>query len=393
MPTTVPRNQAVYDELHDVCSFMPENYRRLFNFRWGLGGHAPHTVKQAAQRFQCGTASVAGRLERCLWNVARHAHHHDLPALQALLGGDHDQWASRAWEESSRWGNQESQFTESVLLLALAGLDVTEARGAARQHMIELGLARKNRWTPPMRPEERAAAAREPVTRIYEHILWPKRVAHLGDLSGFRNMRPLDRFAPSKTGVFYSEKHGRDIEYSSDLERSLLRHLDADSRIHGFQEQGLRLPYVLDEQAHDYYPDAVVRLQDGRVFVMEIKPPENLGEYDQWLKWSSAARACAAHGCGLYIGSPMRSIIEHYRTQPDPEARDFIAGLVNEGPVVGQDYTALARIVGAEQLGLTATIDLLDWRATRSHVRQGDGSDQAEARRLWRLVARFANDK
>jgi hypothetical protein len=382
-------SNQIYDEISDICDFMPENHRRLFCFRWGLRGYAPHTVKETAAQFQCKKSSIDGRLERCLWNLARHAQQHELPTLTSLLD-DRERRASNAWALAGRWGNQESQFSEAVMLLAIAGIDVTEARGAARQHMIELGLARKNRWTQPASSAERIAVAREPVTQICDHILWPSRTTRREDLNDFHNLRPLPEFAQVKTGMFYSQDQGRMVEYSSDLERSLLRHLDADARIHSFQEQGLRIPYVIDGQAHDYYPDAIVRLQDGRVFVMEIKPTENLGEYDNWLKWASAARFCAAHGYGLYIGSPRRSILEQYRTEPDPEARDFITGLVDERAVVGQNYTALARLVGAEQLGLTATAELLDWRTAQCRLERGIGSDCDEAKRFWRLIARYA---
>ena len=385
----MPHSDHIYDEISEICEFMPENHRRLFCFRWGLRGQSPHTIKQTASWFRCKRSNIDGRLERCLWNIARHVHQHELPALQSLLG-DPNQWTERAWKQAGRWGNQESQFSEAVMLLALAGIDVTEARGAVRQHMIELGLVRKNRWTPPPTPAERVAAAREPVTRICDHILWPSTVVRLKDLSEFRNMRPLDQFAPTKTGVFHSEKHSRLIEYASDLERVLLRHLDADPRVHSLQEQGLQLPYVIDEEPHDYYPDAVVRLNDGRVFLMEIKPPEHLGEYDQSLKWASAAKACATNGYGLYIGSPTRSILDHYRIAPDPEKRDFITSLVKEGAVVGQEYRALAELVSSNELGLTATAELLDWRPHRSHIRRAEGADQAEARRLWALIARYA---
>ena len=137
----MPYPNDIYDEIGEICEFMPDNHRQLFCFRWGLCGHFPHTVKQTAAKFEMKPGSVEYRLERCLSNIARHARQHDLPALQALLG-DLDQWTEHAWKLAGRWGNQESQFAEAVMLLALAGLDVSEGRGAVRQHMVELGLAR-----------------------------------------------------------------------------------------------------------------------------------------------------------------------------------------------------------------------------------------------------------
>ena len=391
MPTSLTQS-TIYDEIGELCEFMPENFRHLFCFRWGLQGRSPHTLKQTARRFQLTTGSADSRLQRCLSNIARHARHHDMPALGTLLGDDPGQWPRCAWEQADRWGNQESQFGEAVMLVALAGVDVTEARGAVREHMINLGLARTNRWTPPLKPAERVAAAHGPVTQILDHVLWPRTLTRPSELTGFQNLRPLERFASAKTGAFHSEKHGL-IEYSSDLERVILRHLAVDTRIHSLREQPLRIPYVLDGQPHDYYPDAIVRLHDGRVFVMEIKPPENLGEFDGWLKWATLARYCATRGYGLYVGSPKRSIIDHYRIAPDTEAREFINAVIREGAVTGQEYKALLSLVGPEELGLTATADNLDWRTNRSRVRHAQGADHDEARRFWRLVGMCADKR
>jgi hypothetical protein len=120
---------------------------------------------------------------------------------------------------------------------------------------------------------------------------------------------------------------------------------------------------------------------------MEIKPPEHLGAFDGWLKWATTARYCAIHGYGLYVGSPARSIIDHYRIAPDPETRQFINDIIQQGAVCGKEYKALLDLVSMDQLGLAATADNLDWRTNRSRVRQGDGPDCDEARRFWRLVA------
>ena len=58
--------------------------------------------------------------------------------------------------------------------------------------------------------------------------------------------------------------------------------------------------------------------------------------------------------------------------------------------MVGQHYRALAELVSSNELGLTATAELLDWRPHRSRIKRAEGADQAEARGLWALIARYA---
>jgi hypothetical protein len=377
----------VYDELNTLAELMPERYREVFCFRWGLRGQFTHLSTQAARKFEIPEGTAEEMLNRSLWNLARHAHHHDLASIKALLGENPAQWGERAWRHAERrWGNNEAQFSETVLLLAVAGLDVPEAHRAARQHMIDIGIARTNKWGRAVTDEERVDGARCAVDRIVGQVIWPSEAAQPCDLSAFTLRRPLPEWAPAKTGVFYSEKLGRLVQFDSTLELLILRQLDTDPRVIDYQEQPLTIPYVLDGQARDYTPDVVVQLDDGRAFVIEAKPQEHLGEFSQVMKWASLARYCSRHGLGFWIGSPERSMVEHRDVQPDPESHDLIASEIKRGPITGGDYRALERLLGKDQLGLVATVDLLDWRTDPGYVKRAEGTDRDETRRFWTLI-------
>lgn len=147
------------------------------------------------------------------------------------------------------------------------------------------------------------------------------------------------------------------MQFESDLERRVLRQLDADARIVSLQEQPLTIPYELDGVPHDYTPDVIAQIDDGRAFVMEIKPPAHLGEFVGAIKWASLAR-------------------------------ELVVGMVSDGPVKDNEYSALVSVVGYEQLSIIATDELLDWRADRRCVKHSDGPDRNEAARFWTLVDR-----
>ena len=228
--------------------------------------------------------------------------------------------------------------------------------------------------------------ARSALDRILHQVIWPSNPAHYEDLGGFSNQRPLPSFACSKTGVFRSEKLGRLVQFDSTLELRLLEQLELDDRVASYQEQPVELNYTLDGETRGYTPDIAVELFDGRVFIIEAKPLDRLGEFTNVKKWSALASWCADSGVGFWVGSPERSLVEHYRTTPDAEKYELITAEVDAGPVMGDDYDALMRLAGYEQLGLTATEELLEWRPGMRHVKRARPNDRDQMRWLWALI-------
>ncbi|HTU28315.1 MAG TPA: TnsA endonuclease N-terminal domain-containing protein [Solirubrobacteraceae bacterium] len=377
----------VYEELGWLVEFMPERDREVFCFRWGLRGQFPHIPRQVERKFQLPRTTVEAMLTRCLWNVARHAHLHELPALREVLGGDRERWAERAWALAvRRWGDPDPAFPEAVLLLSAAGLGVLEAHQVARQHMVDIGLGRGNRWGRPLSDEEQADACRQAVDRMLAQVIWPSTVANLPGLDGFSVRRPLAAWGPEKSGVFPSGKLERLVGFDSQLELVILRALDRDARVVDYLEQPVTIPYVLEGEAHEYTPDVIVRLDDGRAFIIEAKPSDGLGDFTNWMKWASLARWCECAGLGFWIGSPQRSIIDHRGLPPDPELRELVTEEVQAGAVTAGEYTALRSLVGPQHLGLIATAELLQWRPDRGRIQHADGPDRQEAQQLWAVI-------
>lgn len=376
-------SDRVYEELNQLAALMPQRYADVFRFRWGLDTHFPHLASQTARKFEIPKGTAEEMLNRCLWNVARYAHAYELPTIRKLLGEDRDEWAARAWQQAERrWGNEESNFSETVLLLAAGGLDVAEAHRHARQHMRSMGMGRGKRWPKPLTQAEQADAATIAIDRILGQVIWPASTTPLQDLTAFAMQRPLPSWAPAKSGAFPSAKLGRLVQFDSELELLMLRQFDTDPRIIDYKEQPVTIPYTVGGEAHEYTPDVIVQLDDGRAFVVEAKPLEFLGDFTNWMKWASLARWCAEHGLGFWVGSPQRSLTEHVLIQPDRERHDFVRAEVPGGGVVDDDYAALQRLVGCEQLGLIASAELLDWRADCRHVKTPAIQDLEAAEQL-----------
>jgi hypothetical protein len=323
-------------------------------------------------------------LARCLWNVARYAHSYELPAVRALVGEQPMEWAARAWEHAHRrWGSDEACLSETILLLAAAGVDVREADWRARRHMVDIGIRRRGKkWGRPLTAEQQAATSREAIDRILQQVIWPSSADRLGDLDAFETCRPLPSWAPSKSGVFRSGKLGRLVQFDSELELVMLRDFDTDERVVDYREQPVTIRYEVAGEAHEYTPDVIVKLTDGRAFVVEAKPLEFLGDFTNWMKWASLARWCEKRGVGFWIGSPQRSLVEHARMRPDAEKHEFVRDEIDAGAVMDDDYQALQRLVGCQQLGLIASAELLDWRAHQRRLCKPAAFDRQAAAQL-----------
>lgn len=376
-------SDRVYEELNQLAALMPQRYADVFRFRWGLDTHFPHLTGQTARKFEIPKGTAEEMLNRCLWNVARYAHAYELPAIRKLLGEDRDEWAARAWQQAERrWGNEESNSSQTVLLLAAGGLDVPEAHRHARQHMRDMGMGLGKRWPKPLTPAAQGDAARSAIDRILGQVNWATSTKPLEDLNAFSMQRPLPSWAPAKSGVFPSAKLGRLVQFDSELELLMLRQFDTDQRIIDYKEQPVTIPYTVGGEPHVYTPDVIVQLADGRAFVVEAKPLEFLGDFTNWMKWASLAQWCEQRGVGFWVGSPHRSLIEHVLILPDREKHDFVRAEVVGGGVAHEDYAALQRLIGCEQLGLIATVELLDWRAEQRHIKDPEPADHEAAAQL-----------
>ena len=377
---------AVYEELAELAQIIPGIHRDLFCYRWGLNGHTHHLQKDAIRRFELAKSAVETRLEWCLWSVAREAHRRKLPAIRALLGADQDAWAARAWTHADRWEHASSQVSETALLLAVGGLDVAEARARAATHGGEVGVLGCSNGAVVPSYERRLAEAAAAVDKIVAHVIWPSTANVVADLSGFSVNRELAIWSRGRNGYFHSDKLNRPIQFESTLELAILKHLDHDPRVREFVEQPLTIPYTLDRQTRSYTPDVAVRLDDGRVFVMEIKPPKGLGQFAHWMRWASLARWCGQRGYGLYVGSPERSVIDHHALKVDADTTGLVVDAVGTASVTGGDYDVLTELVGSERIGLVACSEMLDWRPDRRIITAAAGADREEASRLWRLI-------
>lgn len=126
-----------------------------------------------------------------------------------------------------------------------------------------------------------------------------------------RRIPPLG--ARKNIGKFPSLKTGRVAWYESLLERDYMYRLDRDAGVRHWEEQPLKIRFVLNGKTHHYTPDFEVH-RDGKKQIVEVKPQKKVdsGEWD--LLFRIAASLCEREGYEFVVVTD-----ETIRKQPELE--------------------------------------------------------------------------
>lgn len=111
------------------------------------------------------------------------------------------------------------------------------------------------------------------LTDIINKIIWFDHVKswtleEIHQITPHRNYDPNKKYLESEAGEFYSNKLQRNVFYESMLEKKFYKRLEKSHEVIYYAEQGITITYDRGK----YTPDAIVFLDDGKGFVVEIKP-------------------------------------------------------------------------------------------------------------------------
>lgn len=90
----------------------------------------------------------------------------------------------------------------------------------------------------------------------------------------------------SVTGVFYSYKNDRHIEFESSLERDFFLLLEMDETVQSYEEQPMTLYYIYLNRKTPYTPDCIIHYIDENKpsCIIEIKPSKVIKDKKVFLK-------------------------------------------------------------------------------------------------------------
>jgi len=113
--------------------------------------------------------------------------------------------------------------------------------------------------------------------------------------------RKVSKKSRYKSGLFYSEKCNRDIQYESGIELNFIKLLENSKKVKFYYEQPVRIAYRRGRKQESYTPDFGVYLTSKEFVLVEIKDlPSMLNDRVQ-LKVEALIDFCSKKGFGFLL--------------------------------------------------------------------------------------------
>ncbi|MFB9902896.1 TnsA endonuclease N-terminal domain-containing protein [Allokutzneria oryzae] len=192
-----------------------------------------------------------------------------------------------------------------TLVARLCGLGAEDCRSvvaAVQEYYANRERHRKQQ----LQEEKKRGRLTTKVQQILDKADWPP--GHTlpagGQASPLRP--PIESNRRSNPGQWISDRLGRAIGYDSEAELRVIQMLEfADDLVASYCEQPIRLSYTLYGNRHDYYPDLLVDLRDGRRLLLEVKARiDEFALYENVVKFDAATQFCRTLGWGFAAITP-----------------------------------------------------------------------------------------
>ena len=197
------------------------------------------------------------------------------------------------------------------------------------------------------------ACRQEAFAVLLENAFWPDPTR--------RQSVPLPSVVPKRSGnensvAFWSHKLDRPVVCDSELERHVFLQLDDHPLVASFLEQPLALDYEHRARIRTYFPDALVKLVDGRTVLVEIKPATQMGLAENVAKWRAALQFCRERGYGFLVTDNRRTLSQVLDRHIPPGFEQRLGDALRNGHL---DWPTCKRIrdeEGAHALDLTTFV-------------------------------------
>jgi Sigma-70, region 4/TnsA endonuclease N terminal len=326
-----------------VEEVLPERTARIFALRFGLVDGHGRTLAEVGGGLGVTRERIRQLVEKGISSLRRQASSGGNAACQALvhsavaaLRPDEPGITARCAVVAARELPHLPLYQSCSLLLALAG--VAKHR---RKHYVQGVLSHVRVQAEEIKSAHALRRREQAFVALVDSAFWPSRSARV-DTPILRAARLIDESDEERGGRFASDKMRRWIRYESELERHFLREADALPLVVAYQEQPLAVEYELGGEIRIYYPDVLLRLNDGRVLVVELKPRFQMALHANLAKWRAAIRFCHARGWGFLITDGRRSIRPYLERGIDRGFSERVTAAVRQAGTV--DWHTYRRI-------------------------------------------------
>ncbi|WP_144440825.1 TnsA endonuclease N-terminal domain-containing protein [Streptomyces roseifaciens] len=351
---------AAVDELRDARA------HSVLCRRLGLEGHEPSTQQAIGQEFSRTRQRISQLQARGITRMLGSREPATVAlreALGDLLGPEraHDTPVAQRLPAVAEVALPGVPLDPGGLVLArLAGYRDEQARSLLKEAVTALAERHKEE-----RRQQRTAERRERASRrwaaLAEAADWfgasgPGPAPAREELAARRSVRQREH-----SGVWFSGKLGREVQYESVTELRVVQLLDHADQVAYFQEQPLALGYTHAGRRRSYYPDFLAVTTDGRTVLIEAKPRGDIPLAINQAKHRAAAGLCRRKGWGLLVTDGARTRADLVRHPVDPELERRIGAALASRELTWPDVRDIARGIPFTSLDLAALVLRNDW--------------------------------
>lgn len=144
---------------------------------------------------------------------------------------------------------------------------------------------------------------------IWDDVLWFRNRGNF-DIDFFDLLQPSRAVSSNrryKSGLFTSEKCGRDIQYESGIELEFVKSLEADKRVRFYWDQPVRIGFWHGRRKLNYTPDFGIYLATGEFVIAEVKDLPGMLDHRVQAKAEALMEFCSGHGFGMLLTDGRRS--------------------------------------------------------------------------------------
>ncbi len=204
----------------------------------------------------------------------------------------------------------------------------------------------------------------EKFQNLKNYITWNEKRGQVARVepSGVKRARNVSDEAKN-SGVFYSEKMQRGVQYESTLEIDFYAHLEQVDEVIWYQEQPFGIPYSFGGSERTYYPDVLIALKEERYVVVEIKPCFLMPLKSNRLKWEALNKYCAEKGWGVLITDGHRTIQQAQSHTVNVQFASAVLDRVKSKSLSWREYKEIAEQHNASAGEFVALVlrSELDW--------------------------------
>lgn len=179
---------------------------------------------------------------------------------------------------------------------------------------------------------------------LYKKIMWFDRRTRY-EIDFFELLRPQRKVSEHhryKSGVFYSEKCKREIQYESGMELNFIRQLEQLENVRFYFEQPVQIRYRRGGRKRTYTPDFGVYLTTKEFVLVEIKDLPSMLEDKVQMKAEVLLDFCAEKGFGLLFFDGRYTFDKLLKAKNNRTLEKAVLNAVKDGILRKKEYDRLA---------------------------------------------------